>query len=112
MITAKDIVLREYREKECVAFAVLLKTDEKRFAARYEKIEDKTWGFIITLVDYAKYAAPQAYAFKYSVPKTNMPLEMIAAIGLSYWQDSVMEEVQLKNELVFEIGELVEGNIG
>lgn len=112
MITAKDVILREYKDKECVAFAILLKTDKKHFAARYEKIDDKTWGFMITLVDYAKYAAPQVYAFKYSVPKNNMPLEMIAAIGLSYWQDGVMEEVQLKNELVFKIGEMVNGNIG
>lgn len=112
MIKAKDVILREYKDKECVAFAILLKTDEKRFAARYEKIEDKTWGFIITLVDLVKYAAPQAYAFKYSVPKSNMPLEMIAAIGLSYWQNALLEEMQLKNELAFEIGELVEGNVG
>lgn len=112
MITAKDIVLREYKDKECIAFTVLIKLDEKHFAVRYENIYDNTWGFITTLTDYAKHAAPQVYAFKYTVPKSNMPLEMIAAIGLSYWQDSVMEEVQLKNELAFKINEMVNGNIG
>lgn len=104
--------MREYKDKGCIAFAVLLKTEEKRFAARYEKIEDKTWGLLLTLVDIVDYAAPQCYAFKYEVPKHNMPLEMIAAIGLSYLQSSLLEEMQFKNELAFNIGELVSGNIG
>ena len=51
----------------------------------------------------------EVYNFNYIMPRSNLPLELIAATGLKYFQLYIKEEIQLKSNLDFELGEILKG---
>ena len=114
MIKDKDLKLREMKHKECVAFVYdLLLNDEQNNYMRcfFHKVEGKVWQ--IEVWEYStSNKSDVIYRWGYEMPKDNMPLTMICAFGLIRLQRQMKEEVQMKSELDFTIGSLVEGIYG
>lgn len=116
MIKLKELVNRVYEGKDCIRFEynVIDKAkrleDESRecFTALYRrsKKEPKAWRMRVILPR-DRDCDSQVYTFDYILPKDNMDLGLIAAIGLKYFQLKMKEEVQKKSGWDFLLGEIV-----
>lgn len=114
MIKDKDLKLREMKDKECIAFVYdLLLNDEQNNYMRcfFHKVEGKVWQ--VEVWEYStSNKSDVIYRWGYEMPKDNMPITMICAFGLIRLQRQMKEEVQMKSELDFTIGSLVDGIYG
>ena len=115
MIKLKDLENRVYSGKACVGFDYIVKDEneknKKLFEARFRKVDDENeehWNLLIVL-DHTRDADSQVYNFGYIMPKTGLPLELIAATGLKYFQLYLKEEVQVKINYDFTLGEVLKG---
>ena len=111
MLTLKDLDNRVYSGKICTEFNYILK-DEKRkpkFRANFTRgQEENEWRMRIVL-DRTRDADSQVYTFGYIMPRSNLPLELIAATGLKYFQLYLKEEVQTKIDYDFALGDVLKG---
>lgn len=111
MLTLKDLNNRVYSGKICSEFSYNLK-DEKgnqKLKANFCRgKEENEWQMCIVL-DRTRYADSQVYTFGYIMPKSNLPLELIAATGLKYFQLYLKEEIQTKSEYDFMLGDVLKG---
>ena len=82
MLTLKDLDNRVYSGKICLEYSYILKDQD---------------------------ADSQVYTFGYIMPKSNLPLELIAATGLKYFQLYLKEEIQTKSEYDFMLGDVLKG---
>lgn len=115
MLKLKDLELRSYVGKKCTSFSYTLKDDksEEAFTAKFTNIDHqssqaKEWVMLIVL-DRTRDADSQVYRFSYMMPKANLPLELIAATGLKFFQLYLKEEIQSKVAMDFLLGERLEG---
>lgn len=115
MLKLKDLELRSYVGKKCTSFSYILKDDknEEAFIAKFTNIDHqsnqaKEWIMLIVL-DRTRDADSQVYRFSYMMPKANLPLELIAATGLKFFQLYLKEEIQSKVAMDFLLGERLEG---
>lgn len=115
MLKLKDLENRVYSGKACVGFDYIVKDEneknKKLFEARFRKVDDENeehWNLLIVL-DHTRDADSQVYNFGYIMPKKNLPLELIAATGLKYFQLYLKEEVQIKINYDFTLGEVLKG---
>ena len=110
MLKLKDLTNRQYVEKRCKAFEYELK-DEKDTRIMVAKFEvgtnENEWSMQIVL-DRTRDADSQVYKFDYIMPRNNLPLELIAATGLKFFQLYLKEEVQSKINIDFALGEKLE----
>lgn len=115
MIKLKDLELRSYVDKKCTSFSYTLKDDknEEAFTAKFtntDHMSDQPKGWIMLIVlDRTRDADSQVYRFNYQMPKANLPLELIAATGLKFFQLYLKEEIQSKAAMDFLLGERLEG---
>lgn len=110
MLDLKQLVNRIYKGKDCVAFDYELTNEkgEQMLQARYALIGTNEWQMRIVF-DRTRDADSQVYTFGYVMPKSGLPLPLIAATGLRYFQLYLKEEIQTKQLIDFGIGEVVEG---
>lgn len=111
MLKLKDLTNRKYVEKQCKAFEYELKgeKDARILVAKFEVgANENEWSMQIVL-DRTRDADSQVYKFDYVMPRNNLPLELIAATGLKYFQLYLKEEVQSKINIDFALGEKLEG---
>lgn len=114
MLKLKDLENRVYSGKACVGFDYIIKDEneksKKLFEARFRKVkeDEEQWNLLIVL-DHTRDADSQVYNFDYIMPKTGLPLELIAATGLKYFQLYLKEEVQIKINYDFALGEVLKG---
>lgn len=117
MITLKDLQNRVYRDKECVKFEYGIPTDEKGNCVyaqfykllgkhEYERVEE--WSMQIVF-NRTRDKDSEVYTFGYVMPRKGLPLELIAATGLKYFQLHLKEEVQAKSNMDFELGNILQG---
>ena len=98
MLTLRDLDNRVYSGKICSEFSYTLKDDKgkPKFRANFtrgqEEQEENEWQMRIVL-DRTRDADSQVYTFKYIMPKSNLPLELIAATGLKYFQLYLKQEI-------------------
>lgn len=109
MLKLKDLKNRVYDGKTCIRFEVELPIEEnpKRILrAEFEKQDASvtTWRMKI-MFDRTSERDSQTYFVMYVMPKEGMPLEMIAATGLAYFQRCLKSEIQEKINIDFWIGE-------
>lgn len=111
MLKLKDLTNRKYAGKQCKAFEYELKgeKDARILEAKFEVGADENeWSMQIVL-DRTRDADSQVYKFDYVMPRNNLPLELIAATGLKFFQLYLKEEVQSKINIDFTLGEKLEG---
>ena len=111
MIALKELVNRVYRDKECVAFDYVLKGDKdaEELNVHFKTGNlDNEWVATIML-DRTRDADSQVYRFGYVMPKDNLPLTLIAATGLRYFQLYLKKEVEAKMMYDFALGDVLRG---
>lgn len=111
MLTLKDLSNRVYNDRICSEFSYTLKDDKgkpKLTANFWRGQEENEWQMRIVL-DRTRDADSQVYKFGYIMPVSNLPLELIAATGLKYFQLYLKEEIQKKSEYDFMIGDALKG---
>ena len=108
MITLKDLQNRLYVGKQCVGFDYIFLNDkgESQFEARFRiGIEKNEWRMQIVF-DRTRDKDSEVYNFAYVMPKSNLPITLVAATGLRYFQMYLKEEVERKVAYDFFLGEL------
>lgn len=113
MIKLKDLQNRVYNGRDCVRFEYAIMVGDKYVYAQYRKgdnchITGEEWNMQLVF-GRTRDKDSDVYNFGYVMPKSGMPLELIAATGLKYLQLYIKQEVQMKSSLDFEIGRIVEG---
>lgn len=112
MITLKDLKNRVYSGKECVRFEYNIQIDkEHEILATFKKrqnIDSTEWNMQI-ITNRTRDKDSEVYNFGYVMPRDNLPLELIAATGLKYFQLYIKEEIQTKSNLDFELGNILKG---
>lgn len=113
MIKQSDLVNRMNINGMCVDFDYILKSDDVRIRCRFtrDKNQPLIWNLMVVLKR-TRDADSQVYNFGYQLPKSNMDLTMVTAIGLKYFQLYLKEEVQLKSNMDFVLGEITNGMVG
>ena len=111
-VELKELYNRSYIDKSCVAFdyqCLDLEDVNKQelFEARFRRsaTDNKVWTMYVVLLR-NKVADAQVYSVEYQLPKADMSLTMICAIGLKYFQLQLKDEIQRKVEMDIMIGRL------
>lgn len=110
MIKLKDLQNKVYDGKICIRFEYEFVFNKKRVIAYfYKDVEDiNTWSMQIVF-GRTRDKDSEVYSFGYIMPRSGLPLELIAATGLKYFQLYIKEEVQAKSDLDFELGNILQG---
>lgn len=113
MIKMRDLEKRVYRGKRCISFeyTIRLNDDNKtNIIARFLRVvtESPEWCMQIVM-GRTRDKDSEVYNFGYVMPKDDLPLELIAATGLRYFQLHIKEEVQMKSNVDFELGNILQG---
>lgn len=114
MIRLKDLQNRVYSGKSCIRFEYEFNIDQnKTIVAVFKRLSDNanTWKMSIVL-DRTRDKDSEVYNFMYALPKDNVPLELVAAVGLRYFQLHIKEEVQMKSNMDFILGEITKDVVG
>ena len=114
MIKQSDLVNRMAINGVCVDFDYFLNIENgPRVRCRFsrDKSDLKMWCMCIVL-ERTRDADSQVYSFNYQLPKDNMDLTMVAAIGLKYFQLHLREEIQLKSNIEFCLSEVTANMVG
>ena len=88
--------------------------DNKYVLAQFAKVvqgdtaNSNEWRMCVVL-DRTRDKDSEVYSFGYVMPRNNLPLELIAATGLRYFQMYLKEEVQSKTNMDFYLGSILEG---
>lgn len=114
MIRLSDLQNRVYSGKTCMRFEYELKVgDNKTAIAMFTRaVEDVNMWTMHLVLDRTRDKDSEVYNFTYILPKGNISLMLIAATGLKYLQLHIKEEVQMKTDLDFALGEITNGVIG
>lgn len=114
MLKREDLKNRVYSGKHCVRFEVAIPIGDNRYKlAQFCKeqnpnADQETWSMRI-LFDRTRDKDTEVYTFSYILPKANIPLELIAATGLRYFQLRLKEEIQSKSNMDFVLGDMLSG---
>ena len=111
MIKFKDLQNKIYDDKECVRFEYEIKADEKhKIIATFRRLKSGSaeWNMQVIFLR-TRDKDSEVYNFGYVMPRSDLPLELIAATGLRYFQLYLKEEIQMKSNLDFEIGNIISG---
>lgn len=114
MLTQKDLECKEYKGKELIAFKYVQrdKDGNKRWEAQYSKGEQPNEWNMAVVLGRTHDADSQVYNFGYIMPKSQLPIELVAATGLKYFQLYLKQELEQKIAMDFEIGEITDGVVG
>lgn len=113
MIKLKDLQNRVYSGKVCTRFEYGVMVGDQYVYAQYKRnlgqnAQPNEWNMQIVF-GRTRDKDSDVYNFGYVMPRDGLPLELIAATGLKYFQLHLKEEVQLKSNLDFEIGNILQG---
>ena len=111
MITLKDLQNRIYSGKQCIGFDYIVKNEknEAQFEARFRTgALTNEWKMQIVF-DRTRDKDSEVYNFGYIMPRSGLPLELIAATGLKYFHLYLKEEIASKVSHDFLLGEILKG---
>lgn len=113
MIKFKDLQNRVYSGKICIRFEYGMMFNEQYVYAQFTRqtspmAQPNEWNMQI-IFGRTRDKDSEVYNFGYVMPKDNVPLELICATGLKYFQLHIKEEIQAKSNLDFELGEILQG---
>lgn len=114
MISFKDLENKVYSDRVCVRFECTVKPDEEHWTKATFRRDSKNanqWNMQV-IIDRTRDKDSEIYNFGYILPKDTVPLELVAATGFRYFQLYLKEEVQLKSNLDFALGEIINGVMG
>ena len=114
-LTIKDMLDKRHDEEgKLCGFTLELKAENNRgmevvIPFYYTRCGEavSTWEITMVLKDAETEVNTQAVTIRYIVPKSNMPIEQIAGIGLVNIQSILQAELQIKESLLYEIAEAI-----
>lgn len=107
MIKAKEIIHRDYVDRECVGFTYKVPIEGKKpLIVLFEREDANTWS-IQTMI--GTWHGADTYTFDFTHPAARCSLEAIAAYGLKILQGQLQLEIQDKMAIDFAIGDATEG---
>ena len=111
MIKLKDLQNRVYSGKQCVKFEYIVKGEEDSDSIEvvFRRMDNPNEWRMQIVLNRTRDKDSEVYNFGYIMPKDGLPLELIAATGLKYFQLHIKEEVQVKSNLDFVLGGILEG---
>lgn len=113
MLTLKNLENRVYSGKQCIRFEYIIKLNNEnkdQFIASFKRqLTNPTEWTMQIVFDRTRDKDSEVYNFGYVMPRDGLPLELIAATGLKYFQLHIKEEVQAKSNLDFELGNILQG---
>lgn len=114
MLELKDLENRIYDGKKCVGFDYTLRNEknEQQLEARFRLgAQDNEWKIMVTIeaAETAMILNNGVYRFRYDMPRANLPITLVAATGLRYFQAILKREIQIKSDCDFMIGEITSG---
>lgn len=114
MIELRDLDNRKYEGKECRAFTYILTVD-KDFEVEYRfyrsldsAVLKRTW-IAQVIFPRTEQSDSQVYYIGFELPKDDLPLTLVCATGLKYFQMCMKSEIQKKTSIDFTIGEITRG---
>lgn len=102
MIKRNDIVRRVYDGTDCIRFEILFKNENKQYSVFFEKATNCTWFCDLRTVH-------TTYSIAYDIPRKEISLELIAAMGLLRLREEMLKELQQQNDLFYLFGFAIEG---
>ena len=114
MLTFKDLQNKVYSGKACIRFECTVNLDREHYIValfRRQLHSPREWNMQV-VIDRTRDKDGEVYNFGYIMPRDDIPLELVAATGLKYFQLHIKEEVQMKSNLDFALGELTNGVVG
>lgn len=113
MIKFRDLQNKVYSGKTCIRFEYALMVNDQYVIARFERQmksehAPNEWNMQI-IFGRMRNKDSEVYNFGYVMPKTTVPLELVCATGLKYFQLHIKEEVQAKSNLDFMLGDILQG---
>lgn len=110
MLKLKDLQSRVYSGKICTRFECVVPIDKERWIlATFKRMSTPNEWNMQIIIDRSRNKDSEVYNFGYIMPKDGLPLVLIAATGLKYFQLHIKNEVQEKSNLDFELGNLLQG---
>ena len=111
MIILKELQNRIYSGKICTGFDYIAKNEkgETQFEARFRAGVEKNEWVMRIVFDRTRDKDSEVYSFGYIMPRSGLPLELIAATGLKYFQLYLKREIQQKMNNDFFLGEILKG---
>ena len=110
MIKFKDLENKTYRGKNCIGFEYTINAEKTQIQATFKRALDRPTEWTMRIVsDRTRDKDSEVYNFGYIMPRDNLPLTLIAATGLKYFQLYLNEEIQTKSNINFELGEILQG---
>lgn len=111
MIILKDLQNRIYSGKQCIGFdyIVMNEKNEIQFEARFRAGNEKNEWAMRIVFDRTRDKDSEVYSFGYIMPRSGLPLELIAATGLKYFQLYLKKEIETKVSYDFLLGEILNG---
>ena len=111
MIKFKDLQNRVYSGKQCVRFEYAIMVNDQYVYAQFQRQPGETgqhWNMRI-IFGRTRDKDSEVYNFGYIMPRDGLPLELICATGLKYFQLYLKEEIQAKSNLDFMLGDTLQG---
>lgn len=114
MIHNSDLFNRVTEGRETKAFSLWVvepdpQDDFNGVMATFNHVKDTAWNVEI-LFKYSQ--IPQVYSVDYAVPKRRASLTLVAATGLAALMQSMDVEMNVKGEMMFAMGDLIQGTVG
>lgn len=115
MIKMRELINKKHIDKVCVGFSYDVMDTNKLvsdretvlFSADFVKgMQPGEWNMRVVLPR-TRDNDSQVYNFGYVLPREGLPLELIAATGLKYFQLFLKEEIQRKSNFDFVLGDLL-----
>lgn len=114
VIKQKELNMHTHVGRQCTGFSYMFQTEDgKMLKAEFSAIDypsgkPKEWRMQV-VIERTRDADSQVYNFGYVMPRAGLPLELIAATGLKYFQLYLKEEVQMKSNIDMTLGPILEG---
>lgn len=111
MIVLKELENRIYSGKQCIGFDYIVKNEKGKvqFEARFRAGEENNEWKMQIVFDRTRDKDSEVYTFGYIMPRSNIPLALIAATGLKYFQLYLKGEIESKVSYDFLLGEILNG---
>ena len=109
-----DLVKTKYDGKHCTGFEYILKDNSAEYVFRFEKYNGEypntnAWKLYAMIPDVYSENEKKLVQFIYGIPKDDMSLVKIAAIGLQLVRGLMQREITLCTTIDFLIKEVVDG---
>ncbi len=113
MIRPQDLVKTKHVNKHCVGFQYTITDNGIDYVFEFEKVKDESvdnaWKMYAILPDIYSEGNKKLIQFIYGIPKADLSLVKIAAIGLQLVRGLMQREINLCTTIDFLINEQLEG---